>query len=179
MGRKRRLLCAWLAAIALVMASAGISRAQTLTAAASDAPILVVKGEVKQELRLSAADFKALPRTKVTAKGHGGVSHAYEGVMLQLLLVKAGVPMSGEMRGKNMTLMVLLEASDAYHAVFSLAELDPDFAGEQVIVADTEDGKALDAQHGPVQLVVPGDKRQGRWVRMLNSITVQRIGESK
>jgi len=179
MGRKRRLLCAWLAAIALVMASAGISRAQTPAAAAPDAPILMVKGEVKQELRLSAADFKALPRTKVTAKGHDGVSHEYEGVTLQSLLAKSGVPQGHEMRGKEMGLVVLADASDKYRVVFSLAELDGDFAGEQVLVADTEDGKALDAQHGPVQLVVPGDKRQGRWVRMLNSITVQRIGESK
>ena len=78
-----------------------------------------------------------------------------------------------------MTLVVVAEASDGYRAAFSLAELDGDFAGTQVIVADTEDGKPLDAQHGPLRLVVPGDKRQGRWVRMLKSITVQRIGESK
>lgn len=180
MGRKQRLLSAWLAAIVLAMASDGIAKAQTPPAAsAADAPILVVKGEVKQELRLNATDFKALPRTKVTAKGHDGVAREYEGVTLQSLLAKAGVPMGGEMRGKNMTLIVIFEASDAYRAVFSLAELDADFAGEQVLVANTEDGKALDAQHGPLQTIVPGDKRQARWVRMLKTITVMRIGDSK
>jgi len=177
MGGKRWTQGLWLAAVAMVLVFTGLARAQTT--AASDSAVLVVNGEVKQELRLSSSDFKALARTKVTAKGHDGVSHEYEGVTLQSLLAKAGAPQGHEIRGKDMTLVVVADASDKYRAVFSLAELDGEFAGVQVIVADTEDGKALDSHHGPVQLVVPGDKRQGRWVRMLKSISVQRIGESK
>jgi len=179
MGRTRRILFGWLAAVAQVMAPAGIAQAQAPAAAGSDAPILTVKGEVKQELRLSAADLKALARTKVTAKDHDGASREYEGVTLQSLLAKAGVPLGSELRGKNMTLVVVAEASDGYRAAFSLAELDADFAGAQVLVADTEDSKPLDPQRGPLRLVVPADKRQGRWVRMLKSITVQRLGEAK
>ena len=178
MGGKRRIQSWRLAAVAMLLPFAGATRAQT-PATAPYAAVLVVNGEVKQELRLSSPDFKALVRTKVTAKGHDGVSHEYEGVTLQSLLAKAGVPQGHEIRGKDMTLVVVADASDKYRAVFSLAELDGDFAGVQVIVADTEDGKALDSQHGPVQLVVPGDKRQGRWVRMLKSISVQRIGEPR
>jgi len=140
---------------------------------------LVVKGAVKQELRLSAADLKATTRVKVTAKDHDGVAREYEGVALQTILGKAGVPQGGELRGKNMTLVVVAEASDGYRAVFSVAELDGDFAGVQAIVTDTEDGKPLDAQHGPLRLVVPGDKRQGRWVRMLKTLSVQKAGESQ
>jgi len=30
---------------------------------------------------------------------------------------------------------------------------------------------------GPLRLVVPGDKRQGRWVRLLKSVTVMKAGE--
>jgi DMSO/TMAO reductase YedYZ molybdopterin-dependent catalytic subunit len=140
---------------------------------------LVVKGAVKQELRLGAADLKAMTRVKMTAKDHDGIAREYDGVALQTILGKAGVPQGSELRGKNMTLMVVAEASDGYRAVFSLAELDGDFAGAQVVVADTEDGKPLDAQHGPLRLVVPGDKRQGRWVRMLKNLSVQKAGESQ
>jgi DMSO/TMAO reductase YedYZ molybdopterin-dependent catalytic subunit len=146
--------------------------------APADVP-LVVKGAVKQELRLGAADLKAMTRVKVTAKDHDGIAREYDGVALQTLLGKAGVPQGSDLRGKNMTLMVVAEASDGYRAVFSLAELDGDFAGVQVVVADTEDGKPLDAQHGPLRLVVPGDKRQGRWVRMLKNLSVQKAGESQ
>jgi DMSO/TMAO reductase YedYZ molybdopterin-dependent catalytic subunit len=173
---------AWLTGLTLVLGvsgALGTSAAWPQAGAANDAALLVVKGEVRQELRLTAADLKALPRVKVTAKGHDGTAREYEGVALQSLLAKAGVPPSGELQGKNMTLVVVAEASDGYRAAFSLAELDGDFAGAQVLVADAEDGKPLDAQHGPLRLVVPGDKRQGRWVRLLNSITVERPGESK
>jgi hypothetical protein len=61
----------------------------------------------------------------------------------------------------NMTLVVVAEASDGYRAVFSLAELDGDFAGAQVIVADTEDGKPLDTQHGPLRLGCPETNGKG------------------
>ena len=87
------------------------------------------------------------------------------------------MPQAGGLRGKNMTLCVVAEARDGYRAVFSLAELDPDFANEAVIVADASDGKELGAEQGPLRLVVPGDKRQGRWVRMLKSIVVAKAGE--
>jgi DMSO/TMAO reductase YedYZ molybdopterin-dependent catalytic subunit len=140
---------------------------------------LVVKGAVKQELLLTAADLKAMTRVKVSAKDHDGVAREYEGVALQALLAKAGASLGGELRGKNMTMVVVAEASDGYHAVFSLAELDADFSNTQVLVADMEDGKPLDAQHGPLRLVVPGDKRQGRWVRMLKTISVQKTAESQ
>jgi len=158
---------------------------QTMAQAPSPAPaadngvVLSVKGAVKQELRLTAGDWKALPRTKVTAKDHDGAAHEYEGVALQALLGKAGAPQTSEMRGKNMMLAVIAEASDGYRALFSLAELDADFAGAQVLVADTADGKPLGAQQGPLRLVVPGDKRQARWVRMLKSVVVQNAGEGQ
>ena len=164
----------WAVAAVIVPLSVGAVRAQT--PATHETTVLVVKGEVKQELRLGAADFKALPRTKVTAKDHDGVLREYEGVTLQSLLAKAGVPLGHEIPGKNMALAVVADATDGYRAVFSLAELDADFAGAQVMVADIVDGKPLDSRHGPVQTVVPGDKHQGRWVRMLKSITVQRVG---
>jgi len=178
MVRKRHILDWWLATAAMVLPFTLVARAQA-PGSAPEQTVLVVNGDVKQELRLSAADLKALARTKVTAKDHEGVSHEYEGVTLQSLLAKIGVPQGHEIRGKNMTLVVVADASDGYRAVFSLAELDADFAGTQVIVADTEDGKALDAQHGPVQLVVPADKRQGRWVRMLKTISVQKVADSR
>jgi DMSO/TMAO reductase YedYZ molybdopterin-dependent catalytic subunit len=161
------------------MAAGGerLARAKSQAPTVSGGVALVVKGVVKQELQLTMADLKGLARTKVTAKDHDGVAREYEGVALQALLAKAGVPLGGELRGKNMTLVVVAEGSDGYKAVFSVAELDEDFAREQVVVVDSEDGKALDAAHGPLRLVVPGDKRQGRWVRLLKSITVMKAGE--
>jgi DMSO/TMAO reductase YedYZ molybdopterin-dependent catalytic subunit len=144
------------------------ARAQTPAPAAA----LVVKGVVKQELHLNLADLKALPRVKVSAKGHDGTAHEYEGVALESLLAKAGVPQAGNLRGKGMALCVIAEGSDGYRVAFSLAELDADFAAESVLVADIADGKPLASDQGPLRLVVPADKRQGRWVRLLKIISI-------
>lgn len=94
--------------------------AQTSSPDPGAAPILLVKGAVKQELRLAAADLKTMPRTKVTAKGHDGTTHEYEGVTLAALLAKAGAPQAGDLRGKSMSLCVVAEGSDGYRVAFSL-----------------------------------------------------------
>lgn len=144
--------------------------------AASPAPSassgLLVTGAVAQDLKLSLDDLKKLPRKSVGTKGHDNQMHQYDGVPVGALLAKAGVPQGSALRGKSMALMVIAEASDGYRAVFSLTELDDDFAGETVLIVDSSDGQPLGPDQGPLRLVVPGDKRQGRWVRMLKSLTV-------
>ena len=129
-------------------------------------------GTVAQDLKLSLDDLRKLPRKSVSTKGHDNQMHQYDGVPIGAVLSKAGVPQGSALRGKSMALMVVAEGSDGYRAVFSLAELDEDFAGEAVLIVDSVDGQPLGADQGPLRLTVPGDKRQGRWVRMLKSITV-------
>src|ERR1700693_1748534 len=154
----RRKSFAGIVALTLLAAAAAAQTAGNTNSAAA----LMVKGSVNQELRLTLAELKAMPRTKVTAKGHDGSTHEYEGVTLVSLLAKAGAPQAGDLRGKNMTLCVVAEASDGYRAAFSLAELDADFAGESVVVADTVDGKDLGTDQGPLRLVVTSAKVVGR-----------------
>jgi len=169
----------WLAMLATVFtistANTTLSAKLQAGAAAADAA-LVVKGAVKQEIHLSLGELKAMPHVKLSAKGHDGAMHEYTGVPLKTLLAKAGVPLAADLRGQSMSLYIVADAADSYRAVFSLAELDDDFAAEVVIVADTADGKELVRDQGPLRLVVPGDKRQGRWVRMLHFITVAKAG---
>jgi len=156
----------------LLTGLAALQATSPAAAASTSAVVLAIKGAVKQEVNLTMADLKAAPRTRISAKGHDGAMHDYDGVTLQSLLARAGVPSAGELKGKSMALFVVAEAGDGYRAVFSVAELDTDFAGESVLIADAADGKELGADQGPLRLVVPGDKRQGRWVRMLKSISV-------
>jgi hypothetical protein len=95
------------------VASAPNAAAQTPSPDTSTAPALLIKGAVKQELHLTLADLKAMPRTKVTAKGHDATTHEYEGVTLTILLAKAGAPQSGDLRGKSMSLCVGLRPATA------------------------------------------------------------------
>src|SRR5271168_56490 len=174
--------CALLVAMAM-LSVAGESAAQTTAQipppGSPSAISLVVKGAIPHELRFTAAEWKVMARAKVSAKDHEGVEHSYEGVTLQALLLQAGVPQGDTLRGKSMTLVVVAEGTDGYRAAFSVAELDGDFAGAQALVADTVDGKPLAAGEGPLRLVVPGDKRQARAVRMLKSLTVVNAGASQ
>jgi len=44
-----------------------------------------------------------------------------------------------------------------------------------VLLADKRDGKPLSADEGPIRIVVPGEKRQGRWVRQVQELRIGRI----
>jgi Oxidoreductase molybdopterin binding domain len=119
-----------------------------------------------------------MPRkTLSVVNPHDKKSEVYEGVLLQKLFRRAGVPQGHQLRGLVMATYVLAGASDGYRVVFSLAELDPDFLDSDVIVADTLDGVPLASNQGPFKMVVPHDKRPARWVRMLKSLTVIQTGK--
>jgi DMSO/TMAO reductase YedYZ molybdopterin-dependent catalytic subunit len=137
------------------------------------APQLKISGAVSTPLSLTVADLKNLPRTILhVTNQHENKTETYEGVLLEELLQRAGVPHGDQLRGKLMTSFVIAEAEDGYKVVFSLAELDSGITNSEVLVADTVDGAPIDPKRGPFRLVVPHDKRPARWVRMLKSITV-------
>ncbi len=71
-----------------------------------------------------------------------------------------------------MTQALLIEAADGYKVVFALAELDPEFASREILLADKRDGKPLDAKQGPFRIVAPGDKRPARWIRQVTAFKV-------
>jgi DMSO/TMAO reductase YedYZ molybdopterin-dependent catalytic subunit len=135
---------------------------------------LSVTGQVQHELQLSQADLARMATVHVTARDHDK-THDYEGVPLQAVLDKAGTASGKKLRGLHMRDFLLARARDGYAVVFSLAEIDPGLAGEQVLVVFKQDGKPLPDGQGPVRLVVPGDKKPARWVRMLKSLTVMTV----
>jgi hypothetical protein len=93
---------------------------------------------------LTVADLKAMPRkTPTVVNPHEKKTEKYEGVALEEILRKAGVPQGDALRGPAMVTYVLAEAADGYRVVFSLAELDAGIADGEVIVADTMDGAPL------------------------------------
>jgi DMSO/TMAO reductase YedYZ molybdopterin-dependent catalytic subunit len=138
--------------------------------------VVRVSGAVSQPLALSLQDLAAMPRTKVTAQDHDN-KVAYEGVALTEILQKAGAPLGQLLRGKAMASYVLVTAHDGYRVVFALPELDPGFTdtSQQIILADTADGKPLSEMQGPVRIVVPQEKKGARWIRMVENIEVVKL----
>jgi len=134
-----------------------------------------ISGAVTTPLDLTAADLKAMPRKTLRVDNpHSKKTEVYEGVLVEDLLQKAGVPQGEQLRGPAMATYVLADAADNYRVVFSLAEFDSSFQDSEIIVADTLDGAPLPAALGPFRLVVPHEKRPARWVEMLRSLTVVR-----
>jgi DMSO/TMAO reductase YedYZ molybdopterin-dependent catalytic subunit len=137
-------------------------------------PTIAVTGDVKQPLTLSADDLSNMPRASVQTTSHG-MDTTYQGVWLSDVLKKAGVPQGGDLRGKALAGYVLASAQDGYQVLFSLAELDPAFIDNQILLADTANGKPLFGEQGRFRLIVPKDKPGARSIRMLTKLEVVQL----
>jgi DMSO/TMAO reductase YedYZ molybdopterin-dependent catalytic subunit len=73
-----------------------------------------------------------------------------------------------------MVTYVMVGAADGYRVVFALPEIDPAFSDRLILLADRRDQQPLSPEEGPLRLVVPGEKRQARWVRQVTSVTIRR-----
>jgi len=145
-----------------------------LLVAQSSTGVLKIGGDVPTPLSLTTADLKGLPRTQVSVTEDGRTVQ-YEGVLVAELLKRAGAPSGGGLRGTALASYVTASASDGYQVVFSLAELDAELTSNNIIVADTVDGKSLSAYQGPFRIVAPKDSRPARSVRMLERLDVVRL----
>lgn len=134
---------------------------------------LTISGQGNKLLTLQAADLKAMPHTDVTGTERDGKEHRYSGVLLAELLKRAGATLGSELRGENLMKFVVVRAVDGYEVLFALPELDSEFATRTIVLADAVDGTPLPAGVGPYRVVVPGEKKQARWVRQVNAIEVR------
>ncbi|PZA06467.1 MULTISPECIES: molybdopterin-dependent oxidoreductase [unclassified Meiothermus] len=123
-------------------------------------------GLLERPAKLTLADLQALPTETVTViflSGQGQEQHSYRGVRLAEVIQRAGLKLEARKNDK-LRKFVLVTAKDGYAVIFSWGELDPEFGAQPVLLAWEEDGKPLEGERGPFRLVVPGDKRGGRYV---------------
>jgi DMSO/TMAO reductase YedYZ molybdopterin-dependent catalytic subunit len=149
---------------ALALAFATVLHAQNLS----------IAGDVATPLNLTKADIDKMPRTSATFNAEGSET-TYEGVLLYDILKQAGAPLDKQLMGKALATYILAEARDGYQVLYGLAEIDPSFGANKIIVADAINGKPLFDYQGPFRLVVPGDKKGARSIRMLEKITIVRL----
>lgn len=141
---------------------------------AQEPSALEIEGAGITTIKMSLQDLSRMPRVKLDVREpHKGEMQHYEGVRVSDLLVKAGVPLGEKLRGRALATYVVAKASDGYTVVYSVAELDPAMTDNQVIVADTMNGKPLEPKEGPLKIVVPVDKRPARWIRMLTALQIE------
>jgi hypothetical protein len=149
-------------------------RAQQSTASReTDTGALQLLGK-SRALTLTLADLKAMPHLTVAVHNpHTSTDETYSGVRLADLLAKVGAPLGKDLHGEALANYVVAVGSDGYKAVLALGEIDPSFHPGEILVADSMDGKPLDAHSGPFKLVVSEDKRPARCVRNLTTIELK------
>ena len=135
---------------------------------------LVVVADPAKPLTLKPADLLTMPRTTITVKQPDGRGVTHEGVLVAELLKRVGVPLGKALRGDAMATYVVASATDGYRVVFSLAELDPEFTGSEILVVDRTNGQPLLPDQGPIRIVAPKDLAGARSIRMLERIEVVR-----
>ncbi len=135
--------------------------------------LVLIAGAYHAPVVLSPADFRALPHITITVlNGQTKAKQTFSGVPLAILLARVNAPLGKEFHHEALTSYLVASGSDGYSVVLSLAEADPGLRGGQILVADALDGKPL-GYSGPYQLVVPEDKLPTRWIRKLDSISLQ------
>lgn len=137
---------------------------------------LTIDAGPNEKVVLTPAQLKAMPHQSVTVVNfRTKKSETYSGVPLIDLLAPLGVPHGERMMGPKVAKYIVATGSDNYKSVLSLGEADPAFHSGMVLVADTLDGKPLDAKSGPFRLVLSEDKNQTRGVWGLVEIDVHQV----
>ena len=126
-------------------------------------------------LTVTAAQLAAMPHQEQQTTDKEGKTHTYRGVPLAAVLALAGAPAGKAIHGPVLTQAVLATAADGYAAVLALPEIDPDFAPQTILLADSRDGQPLPAHDGPFQLLLPLEKKPARWVRQLTGLRVVQV----
>lgn len=151
-----------------------------LAVALSGAPAwaLDVVGLDGGSVTLSAKDYAALPRTTLTIVQHNK-RHTFQGPLLSNVLKFVNAPVGEALRGRELTDVVIVTATDGYQIVLALAETDPAVRKQKILLADKMDGAALGEKDGPYRLVVEGDLKPARAARMVARIELKRLAAPK
>jgi DMSO/TMAO reductase YedYZ molybdopterin-dependent catalytic subunit len=161
--------------VALV-SSAPMLTAVVAATAGGYAPAFELGGAVQRPGSFTLETLRRYTSSKVDVVfGNGGALEggSFAGVPLWDLIREAGVRMQPGRKNDPLRKYILVTGSDGYQVTLALAEVIPEFGGEPVLVAYLRDGKPLGPEEGMARLVVPHDKRGGRYVSNIARIEVR------
>ncbi len=145
----------------------------TLTVSVADAQTSI--DVVNLDGHKATVSLHGLERRSVTTADRAGVKTIHEGVLLRDVLAKAKVPLGDELRGKALARAIVATAVDGYQVAYAIAEVDAAFNDHLVLIVDRRNGQPLLPDSGPLQIVVPQDKRPARWIRQVITLEVKQL----
>ena len=178
-----RFLIAGLFAFSLAEGLNGGAFAGSTACQGGYSPQFEITGEVQDSMTYDKESLGALPHSieNVTfLTKTGPQSGSFQGVLLWDLLKKAGIKSDPSRNGEFQ--YVEVTATDCFQVVLALGEINPGFGGEQVLVADGENGAPLGSDTGFARLIVPGDKFGGRdafWITSIKVLSGPRPGDDR
>lgn len=132
---------------------------------------VVVGGLLDRPVTLDAANLRERPPIEVitvAATGHGGQPispRVYVGPRLYDVLESAGIRLDPAVNEAFLSKIVVATSADGHAAVIAGAEIEPRFMNGDVIVTVEVDGA--------LRLMVPFDRKPGRWAKDLVSIELR------
>jgi hypothetical protein len=133
---------------------------------------IAITGVGGKTAEITAGDLFKLPQKTVKTTDNG-TAVSFEGVLLADALAKVDLPLGEKFHSTAASYYLVVQAKDGYRAVFAWAELDPGFMDKAIYLVMKRDGKPLSEKDGPFQVVVPGEKRGGRWVRHVTALQIR------
>jgi DMSO/TMAO reductase YedYZ molybdopterin-dependent catalytic subunit len=169
--RRARLLAPFVLAAGLLLGLA-VTESTAQPAAGGVSSSLRVSGRIDQPKTYRLADLKALPAHTVTVsfQGPGGVqTHNFTGALLYDVATAAALHVDADQKNDILRWTARVHATDNYEVVVAWGEFDPGFEAKQVLLAYADNGQLL-TDTGFARLVVPGDKKGGRYVSSVNQV---------
>ncbi|MSQ36070.1 MAG: hypothetical protein EXR63_02855 [Dehalococcoidia bacterium] len=159
-----------------------LRRAQPASGAVVQAGGLALGGLIERPGVVDAAALGAQATVEVetaAATGHGGAAIAprrYRGARLYDLLDGAGIRLDAAVNEDFLSKVAVATTADGRAVVIAGGEIEPRFMAGDVIIA-TERSDASPAVDGSAEaglrLVVPFDRKPGRWAKQLVSIELR------
>ena len=181
----RRVVLLLVLALAVASGFTGIMTTPRVAAQASPAAgaaaandEIAITGLVTSPGVMTLDDLQAMPsRTVEVSYTSGGAPelHTFTGVPLVDVLNTVGLPGEVADHESRLRLYIVLMARDGYQVVLTYGEIDPYLGNAPVLLAWDQDGEPIPAEHGPVQLVVPGDLFESRYIWAITGIEVRSI----
>jgi molybdate transport system substrate-binding protein len=135
-----------------------------------------VDGQVLNPLTMTVDDLKnnfSSQTVDVTyLSGEDTITTSFTGVPLWQVISAAQPNLNTDVRNDRIGMFIVVTGSDGYQAVISWGEIDPEFAGQPILVAYEQEGAPIADDQGPIRLIVPTDARGGRYVSGVVNISL-------
>jgi molybdate transport system substrate-binding protein len=152
-------------------------------ASATFAPAVSLTGLVGTPRSFTMDDLKQLPAETVNVSfqaGQGTTTASFTGTrLLNVFDAAGGAKLPNDTNNARLRTTVMVTGADGYQVALGWGELDPEFGAAPILLAYAQDGKPLGDKQGMARLVVPGDKRGGRYVSTVKSIDIRDPGPAQ